>query len=51
MKPSNIYLKIEQNTVKEFGTEIQTFSILSDLALVEMSFEIVGNKVKIVNKK
>lgn len=48
MKPSNIYLKIEQSNVKEFGKEKQTFSILSDLALVEMSFEIIGNKVKVI---
>lgn len=48
MKPSNIYLKIEQNTVKEFDKEIQTYSILSDLALVKMSFEITGNKVKVI---
>ena len=45
---NKLYLKIEQNTVKEFGKEKQTFSILSDLALVEMSFEIVGNKVKVI---
>jgi len=45
---NKLYLKIEQNTVQEFGKEKQTFSILSDLALVEMSFEIVGNKVKVI---
>lgn len=48
MKNKTIYLKIEQNTVKHFESEIQTFSILSDLALVEMSFEITGNKVKVI---
>lgn len=45
---NKLHLKIEQNTVKEFCKEKQTFSILSDLALVEMSFEIVGNKVKVI---
>lgn len=48
MKNNTIYIKIEQNTVKQFESEIQTFSILSDLALVEMSFEITGNKVKVI---
>lgn len=45
---NKLYLKIEQNTVKEFDKEIQTYSILSDLALVKMSFEITGNKVKVI---